>query len=606
MNVIESKEIIPGRPKVSRVARRKNSSDSELINSGRLTAAEFAALQRSDVRSIGFIDGLMLLQRHKWLIGFTVAICTLLAVIVTHSLPRIYVASSTVVLERKDSRPFEIEAQLKSQDRDRSGTETEMDIMTSRLVAGHVVDALNLVEDPAFNKYFGTMKQSSGGVIANNDLQRDAAISTLISQLSVSRKGESLAISIRIANANPNMAAKIADSIADTYVEVSMEFKRQFASKALQFLKERGSNPLLAALRTEDAKLRQTRAELAAKLGENHPEIRAIEAKIDQVRVMISGEFTRMSEDLDNETERPSARVLSRAQIPTEPTYPKSNMIILGAFAGSALLSIIMALVSEGLGTAIRNGEQTMQLLQLPNLAYVPIVPKSWRGPQLDPVQEILKRPQSGFAVSTRSLYLACRLPNSDRPHQVIMLLSCLPGEGKTRLSIGLAAAAAADGRKTALVDLDRRNSKILKMLKLGAASQSLDSFLSGECRLSDVACQSPDIQGLSVIALAQRPLDPSVLLNSDRLRQLVEVLRTKFDFIVIDTPPVLSADDANWLAPLVDAAILVLTWGSTKEGEVWDAASSLRLHQAPLIGTVINEVDPRLQSRFGLGKVVR
>ncbi len=62
----------------------------------------------------------------------------------------------------------------------------------------------------------------------------------------------------------------------------------------------------------------------------------------------------------------------------------------------------------------------------------------------------------------------------------------------------------------------------------------------------------------------------------------------------------------ANWLASLVDAAILVLTWSSTKESEVWDAASSLRLHQAPLIGTVINEVNPRLQSRFGLGKVVQ
>jgi capsular exopolysaccharide synthesis family protein len=478
--------------------------------------------------------------------------------------------------------------------------------MTSRLVAGHVVDALDLVEDPAFNKYFGTMEQSGGEAVANNDLQRDEAISTLLSQLSVSRKGESLAISIRVANTSPKLAAKIADSVADTYVDVSMDFKRQFANKALQFLKERGSNPLLTALRNEDAKLQQTRAELAAKFGNNHPEIQAIEAKIEQVRVMISGEFTRMSEDLDNETERPSARVLSRAQIPTETTYPKSNMIILGTFAGSALLSIIMALVAEGLGTAIRSGEQTMQLLQIPNLAYVPIVRKSWIGPRLDPVQEILKQPQAGFAVSMRSLYLACRLPNSDRPHQVIMLTSCLPGEGKTKLSIGLVATAAADGRKTALVDLNGHNCKILKTLKLEAANRSLDSFLSGECGLSDIVCQSPDLQGLSVISSAQPPFDPSAFLSSDRLRQLVAVLRTEFDFIVIDSPPVLSVDDANWLAPLVDAAILVLTWGSTKESEVWDAASSLRLHQAPLIGTVINEVNPRLQSRFGLGKVVQ
>ena len=427
MNVIESKPIISGRQTSPSVARRKSNTESKPVKFGRLTATEFAALQRNGVGTIGLIDGLMLLQRQRWLIGISVAICTLLAVIVTFSLPRVYVASSTVVLERKDSRPFESDVQLKSQDRDRSGAETEMDIMTSQLVAGHVVDALDLVEDPAFNKYMGTMEQSGAEADASNELRRDEAIATLISQLSVSRKGESLAISIRVANSNPKLAARIADSVADTYVAISMDFKRKFASKALQFLKERGSNPLLTGLRNEDAKLQQTRAELAAKFGNNHPEIQAIEAKIEQVRVMISSEFARMSEDLDNETERPSARVLSRAQIPTEPTYPQSNLIILGAFAGSALLSIIMALVVEGLGTAIRSGEQTMQLLQIPNLAYVPIVRKSWIGPRLDPVQEILKQPQAGFAGSMRSLYLACRLPNSDRPHQVIMLTSCLP-----------------------------------------------------------------------------------------------------------------------------------------------------------------------------------
>ena len=144
MNVIEPKPIISERQTSPRVARRKSSDKSKPIDFGRLTATEFAALQRNDVRSIGLIDGLMLLQRYRWLIGISVAICTLLAVIVTYSLPRVYVAVSTVVLERKESRPFESDAQLKSQDRDQSGAETEMDIMTSRLVAGHVVDALDL------------------------------------------------------------------------------------------------------------------------------------------------------------------------------------------------------------------------------------------------------------------------------------------------------------------------------------------------------------------------------------------------------------------------------------------------------------------------------
>jgi capsular exopolysaccharide synthesis family protein len=312
-----------------------------------------------------------------------------------------------------------------------------------------------------------------------------------------------------------------------------------------------------------------------------------------------------MSQDMDNETERPSARVLSKAQIPNEPTYPKSNMIILGAFAGSTLLSIILALVVEGLGTAIRSGDQTRQLLQIPNLAYVPIAVKSSKRLKLNPVQEIVAYPQAGFAVSMRSLYLACRLPKSDRSHQVVMLASCRLNEGKSRLSIGLAATAAADGKKTILVDLDWDDHKVLSTLKMESASRPIDDFLSGECGLADTICKSLDMPGLSVIASSQQPRDQAVHLSSDRLRHLVSALRKEYDFIVIDTAPVLSVDDANWMAPLVDATILVLAWGKTKESELWDAAAGLRLYQAPLIGTIINDVDPKLQARYGLATAV-
>jgi capsular exopolysaccharide synthesis family protein len=582
-----------------------NAIESKPTISSMQTAIELAPIRRNDSPSMGFIDAVMLLRRQQWLIGLVVVACTLLAILATYRLPKIYVADSTVVLERKDSRPFESDIQLKSQDRDKSGTETEMDIMVSRLVAGRVVDDLKLLENPDFNPNLNQASSVANPTLAENDVNRDHAITTLLSQVSVSRRSDSLAIVIRAESYEPQLAAKIADTIADTYVNVSMDFKRQFASKALKFLNERGSNPLLTAMRTEDAQLQQTRAELAAKFGDKHPEIQAIDAKIQKVRVIIAGEFDRMSQDMDNETERPSARVLSKAQIPNEPTYPKSNMIILGALAGSTLLSIILALIVEGLGTAIRSGEQTRQLLQIPNLAYVPTVVKAPKRLKLNPVQEIVAYPQAGFAVSMRSLYLACRLPKSDRSHQVVMLASCRLNEGKSRLSIGLAATAAADGKKTILVDLDWDDHKVLSTLKMESASRPIDDFLSGECGLADTICKSLDMPGLSVIASSQQPRDQAVHLSSDRLRHLVSALRKEYDFIVIDTAPVLSVDDANWMAPLVDATILVLAWGKTKESELWDAAAGLRLYQAPLIGTIINDVDPKLQARYGLATAV-
>lgn len=607
------------------------------INQSRLSASEFASLQREQSHAAGAIDGLNFVWRNlKLIIGIALA-SAVLAMLVTQYLPRYYVAVSTVVLERKENRPFESDAQLRSQDRDRSAAETEMDIITSRLVMGRVADSLELVKNPAFNKYLRDEQQGSanlveaisenimrmlsyvqlalGGEFENEDkkpqsveedVQRDEVISTLISHTTVSREGESLAVRISVANGNAKMAAKLADTVAKEYLVVSMETKRQFADKAMQFLKERGSQPFLTALRNEELKLQQSRAELAAQFGVNHPQIKAVDARIATVKRIIELELSGISEDLNNEAERPSARIVSSAEVPTQPAYPRTKVIVSVAFLGSALLSILGLLVLEGMRTAIRSGDQVMQLLSLPNLAYVPVFRSVRQAAKLNPLQEIIKHPQSGFSEAMRMLYLGCRLPNSDRVRQAVMVTSCLPGEGKTAISIGLAATAAADGLRTALVDLDLHNFRIYGNMGLQASEFTLEQFLVGECDLKSIVQTSPDLPLLSVVGLNQRPFGPSSLLNSERLAHLVKELRGNFDMIVFDTPPVLSVDDANWLAPMVDGAIVTIAWGKTTVNELWEAASSLRLNQAPVFGTVINRVDPRAHARFGLSGALK
>lgn len=581
-----------------------NGRISKTITSLTPFEAPLPAVERNDARLIGVVDAWMLLRRRQWLIISIVLTSTILAILATSLMPEIYVAKSTVVLERKDSRPFETDIQLKTQDRDKSGTETEMDIMASRLVAGIVVDNLKLLEDPYYNTHYeelisGKMSKEKA------DVWRDHAISVLLKQIAISRRADSLAIIITVENQLPTLAAKIADSVADTYVNVSSDFKQRFAVKAQQFIKERGSNPLLTTVISEEAQLQQNRAELASKFGSNHPEIQAIDAKIKKIELIIADQFGNMSQDLKDEAERPSARVLSRAQIPTDSSFPRSNLIVLSAFAGSALLAIIAALAVEGLGNTIRSGEQVRLLLQLPNLTYVPIKSRYAQRSVLNQVQEVVMQPQGGFAISMRSLYLACRLPNTAQVRQVVMLTSCLQIQDRSRPAIGLAAAAAADGKKTILVDLDRDDFSVLRGIKRDSYPYSVEDFLSEKCSIADAICESPDIQGLSFIGARKTSGRERIQLNSEGLKQLITALRKSHEFIVINTAPVLVADDANWLAPLVDAAILVLTWRNTKEIDLWDAAYELRLHQVPLIGTVINGVDPRLQARYGLGNAV-
>jgi Mrp family chromosome partitioning ATPase/uncharacterized protein involved in exopolysaccharide biosynthesis len=602
-----------------------------------LTSDEANSLHQEHSRSTIAIDGLNFIWRNIRFIVSTALACALLSYLVLSTLPRYYVATNTVVLERKDTRPFESDEQLKSQDRDRSAAETEMDFITSRQVMGRVVDKLELMKNASFSgesrakdkqspgflalagKYaastydyiasqinLGTSDESIEDTAEVDGQNRDRIISSLISQTSVTRGGESLAVRISVVNPNPRLAAKLANTVANEYVLASMDVKRKYSEQAAEYLKERGVQPFLTALRNEEVKLQQNRAELAAQFGANHPQIQAVDARIDTVRSIIIAEMGRITEDLNNEAERPSARIVSLAEVPTTPSYPRTNVIVSSVFLGSGILSIIGLLVVEGMRNTVRSAEQVIRMLRLPNLAYVPELRHRRFGPGLAALKETIKRPHSQYSESMRTLYLGCRMMNSVRPRQVIMVTSCMPGDGKSVISLGLAATAAADGRKTALVFMGPQDGQKPGNMDLPKPDFSPNQFFEGQCSVKSIVSSAPDLPDLNIIELEEKPFGPSSMLSSDSLSLLVQELRKEFDFIVFDTPPLLSVDDANWLAPLIDGVILTVAWGRTTENELWEAASSLRLNRSPLFGTVINRLEPRKQARFGLSGAVK
>ena len=149
----------------------------------------------------------------------------MLATIVVFALPKTYTATSGVVLERKDIRPFATDLSSQSLERDRSAAETEMDVLQSRQFAGRVVDRLELINDPSFNPYAPDLarenESKARGILVNPNrlvgtlwrrapkreppalaTQRDRAISTLLSKYDVARNGESLAVRIVVSNRN--------------------------------------------------------------------------------------------------------------------------------------------------------------------------------------------------------------------------------------------------------------------------------------------------------------------------------------------------------------------------------------------------------------------
>lgn len=583
-------------------------------------------------RMVGLREIYDLVKRRLGLLLTVVALGTGLAAAFAHYAPKSYRASSMVVLERTDTRPFAPETDLKSLERDRSAADTELDVLTSRIFLGRVVDKLDLINNPDFNTYLdqdaSAKDKASGNFLADIvtkvksffpadrdplpdvSKQRDRAITKVLSKIAVARTGESLAVTVTVTHGDPEMAAAIANAVASLYVEASLEFKRDdrvadsaravATGGAVAFLRERVTQPLLITLRGEEARLLRERAELAPSFGKNHPKMLNVEAELNSVQRMIGTEIQRILLDLENEAAKPSARVVSLAEVPTTPYFPVPSLIIAGGFVGSSVLAALLMIMLEAADTRIRDSGQIRRILRTPNLASVPTIAAKDAKQDLNIPEYLMRRPQSAFAEAMRSIYVACRIPGTDRLHKVIAFTSCLPGEGTTTCALGLALGALSDGQRTLLVDLDLHHSDVAKAFKLQVNELSLDRYLQGECSVSEVLHKVPNWHGLDIIGPSHRPKAPGSLLNSSRFRELFQAVRPHYDIIIVDTPPILSVEDANWVSPLADAVILVVSWGSTTEEVLATAATRLRMTQAPLLGSILNRIVIKQKRRNG------
>ena len=167
--------------------------------------------------------------------------------------------------------------------------------------------------------------------------------------------------------------------------------------------------------------------------------------------------------------------------------------------------------------------------------------------------------PKSQMSEAFRALRTALLLSQAGRPPQVILVTSALPREGKTTAAANLAVTLAQLGDRTLLIDADLRKPGVGRLLNMnGGKYAGLSSYLAGVSSLDLVTVQHPAIPNLSAIPTGPLPPNPADLLSSHRLADAIAQLRTKFKFIVIDTPPVMAATDAVILSVQADGVLPV------------------------------------------------
>jgi polysaccharide biosynthesis transport protein len=300
----------------------------------------------------------------------------------------------------------------------------------------------------------------------------------------------------------------------------------------------------------------------------------------------------------------------------TEPFSPKPAVnILLGVIAGLMLTGAI-AFVWEKKDNSVRLPGHARSLLNVPELGVIPSVKqegsKKWRfGGWNKDVSEkdrefvqVFQTAQSGQAAAFRPaesfrVTLASLLRESvagGRP-QAILVTSPSPAEGKTTVASNLGMALAETGRNVLLVDGDFRRPRLHHVFDL-PNNWGLTSLLADGANMQDVVGMPTSFPGLSVLPSGPAPEIISKTLYSPALRQFFNLVRTRFDIILIDAPPILEVADARVLGEFADGAVLVLRAGSTDRADALEACQHLQEDGTLLLGTVLNDWKPTRRSK--------
>ncbi len=298
----------------------------------------------------------------------------------------------------------------------------------------------------------------------------------------------------------------------------------------------------------------------------------------------------------DKEMERPDARVISRATAPLWPFYPQKRLMILAAFLVSLVVGVALALILEFLDSGFRSVSQLEGATGLPVLGATPRLGR--RDRRRPPHQTAFDRPSSAYSEAVRSIRTGLMLSDPDNPPKTVLITSAVSGEGKSALTLSLAALATRSGQRCIVVDGDMRHPTLHAML--GQPNEiGLSDYIAGDVQLEDVIEIDPR-SGIHYIAGGSHVAHPADLIGSAKMRALLGHLQELYDLVMIDSPPLLAVSDSLLLARHVDHALYVVRWEKTRRETAIAGMRQLVDAGAPLTGLVLSQVDVSKQARYG------
>ncbi len=385
-------------------------------------------------------------------------------------------------------------------------------------------------------------------------------------KVTVSAEGQSDLVSVAATDNNPKTAAVIANTFARQFIVYRRAADRAKTKEAQQLVRDQ-----LAQIPPEDR---------------GGTDARSLRDRSRQLQILAS-------------LQTGNAELAEAARPPGSPSSPKIvRNTVLGFFFG-LLLGIGLALIIDRLDRRIRNPKEVEGIFKRPLLGAIPESRELAKG---GPAQEGLP-PATSEAF--RLLRANLRYFNVDRDVRSVLITSAAPGDGKSTVAWSLASAAAGAGVRTLLIEADLRRPSIGPALGLGDAA-GLSTLLAGEAEPNEVVRQVfvADRQNghrsqrtLDVLPSGPLPPNPSDLVESDRMREILQSAERRYDFVVVDTPPTSLVSDAIPLVGRVGGVIVVGRVGSTNRDAVVHLRNQLENLDAPTLGVVVNAMGRRSDS---------
>lgn len=390
--------------------------------------------------------------------------------------------------------------------------------------------------------------------------------------------------------------ARLGETYTDEYSRMQ-QLRRQMDETTRTLERELGN--LAASLEVNYRRLRDHEQRLGAEVDQQKHDLLALQDRGVQYsilkrewetnRELYQGLLARLKEiGVASGLDRDFATVIDRALVPLSPFAPRLTRNLVIALVLGLMGGVGLALLLNLLDNTVHDPEELERLVHLASLGLVPKL----EGKQLArgtpvPLMSHLQRDQ-GLSEAYRSIRTSLMFATPGGAPRVLMVTSATASEGKSTSICNLGIVLAQTGASVLLVDADLRKPVLHKLFKVPRGPGLTEYLVRGECE----HLRPTGIENLSLLTCGTPPPNPAEMLGSPATERVLGELAARFDFVLVDSAPVLGLADAIVLSTKVEGVVLVAAVGRVNRGGLREAVKRLRAVDAPLVGSVLNLVE--------------